>query len=154
MKQTPDMEKLDNILRSSQIVAGGFLGNDTRSVHEIIQADAATLDRLGRTLIQVAERMQEITDVAKSALGTSVPIGKSLRAYVDEAKGQIICPWPHPASFDKRLTSVVDLDLDEDIIWSDLHIHLISEHGFFEGYGSPMRIEPERLTNLIFKYNE
>jgi hypothetical protein len=31
-----------------------------------------------------------------------------------------------------------------------LNIHLIKEHGFFEGKGSPFRIEPSVLTKMIF----
>lgn len=150
MKQTPEMKKLDIILRSSRIVADGFMGRDTRSVYDIIQADSTTVDRLDYTLEQVANRMQEISDIAKEALGPSVKVATSLRGFVDEAKGPIICPWPHPGSFVKRLTTVVDIDLDDEISWSDLHIHLIRVHGFFEGHGSTMRIEPERLINLIF----
>jgi hypothetical protein len=154
MKKTHEMEKLENILRSSRIVAGGFLGHDSRDVIEIIQADTVAVERLGQTLEAVAARMQEITDLAKSGLGVYVSVGEKLKGCVDEAKGKIVCPWPHPASFDKRLTTVEPVDSDdaeEAITWSDLHIHMIGEHGFFEGHGSSMRIEPEKLISIIFE---
>jgi hypothetical protein len=150
MKNTPEMEKLDNILRSSRIVAAGFMGPDNRDVDEIAQADTRTVEQLGYSLKQVAGRMQQITDTAKKALGVPIKIDAKLTACVDEAKGKIVCPWPHPASFDKRLTTVTDADSDMKITWSDLHIHMIAEHGFFEGLGSKMRIEPEKLIKLIF----
>jgi hypothetical protein len=150
MKNTPEMEKLDNILRSSRIVAGGFMGPDHRDIEDVTQADTRTLEQLGYSLKQVAVRMQQITDTAKKALGVPVEINTALTACVDEAKGKIVCPWPHPASFDKRLTTVTDADSSEEITWSDLHIHMIAEHGFFEGLGSKMRIEPEKLIKLIF----
>lgn len=151
MKNTPEMEKLDNILRSSRIVVGGFMGQDNRDVNEITQEDTRTVENLGYSLKQVADRMRLITEQAKKALGLPVKIEASLTACVDEAKGRIVCPWPHPASFDKRLTTVKDIDTGEEITWSDLHIHLIDEHGFFEGRGSSMRIEPEKLIKLIFR---
>ena len=44
MKQSPDMQKLEQMLRSSVLVAGGFMGNDVRVVTEIIEADADLLD--------------------------------------------------------------------------------------------------------------
>jgi hypothetical protein len=34
--------------------------------------------------------------------------------------------------------------------WSDLNIHLIAKHGFFEGKGSAFRIEPKELISTIF----
>ena len=51
MKKTPEIEKLDNILRSSRIVAGGFMGHDNRDALEIVQADTRTVERLGANLI-------------------------------------------------------------------------------------------------------
>ncbi len=154
MKKTHEMEKLDNVLRSSRIVAGGFLGHDNRDVIEIIQADMATVEHLGYSLEAVAARMQEITDLAKSGLGVYVDVGDKLKGCVDEAKGKIVCPWPHPAGFDKRLTTVLAVDSDDvegSITWSDLHIHMIGEHGFFEGHGSSMRIEPGKLIAIVFE---
>ena len=35
MKQSPGSKKLEEVLRSSKIVAGGFMGMDERSVEEI-----------------------------------------------------------------------------------------------------------------------
>ncbi|MBW8015409.1 MAG: hypothetical protein FVQ82_04420 [Planctomycetes bacterium] len=150
MKKTPEMEKLDNFLRSSRIVAGGFMGEDIRDVDEVIVADTRSVERLGYSLEQVAARMHEITHIAKEGLGVCVDVGAGLKGCVDEAKGRIVCPWPHPASFDKRLTTVTDVESGKEITWSDLHIHLIEEHGFFEGIGSAMRIEPVKLITIIF----
>lgn len=151
MKKTSEIEKLESVLRSSQIVAGGFMGQDSRDVDEIIRQDSTAVERLGYSLKQVSERMLHLTEIAKSGLGIYVDVDEGLRGCVDEVKGRIVCPWPHPASFDKRLTTITDIDSGEEITWSDLNIHMISAHGFFEGHGSAMRIEPEKLINLIFR---
>ena len=47
MKESPQNKKLEEILRSSKLVAGGFMGNDDRSVSEIIDSDKNELSRLG-----------------------------------------------------------------------------------------------------------
>lgn len=154
MKKTHEMEKLERFLRSSQLVAGGFLGNDVRDLTEIIRADTEAVKLAGFSLAQVAARMQEITDSAKEGLGGYVEISKSVRACEDEVKGRIVCPWPHPVSFDKRITTVIAEELDEEISWSDLNIHMIAEHGFFEGRGSALRIEPGKLIRIIFYSSE
>lgn len=150
MKESPQDRKLEWLLRSSRLAAGGFMGHDTRSVQEVIDADAAELSRLGLTKEQVAERMQEITKVAISGLGSWVPVGDDLKGKVDEAKGWLICPWPHKGKLAKRITVVKAIETGESIRWSDLNIHLISEHGFFEGKGSDFRIEPREIARIIF----
>ena len=150
MKESPESKKLEEILRSSKLVAGGFMGSDNRSFSEVISADAASLSRLGYTAEKVANRMQEITDAATKALGNWIDFDDKCRAMVEEAKGPQVCPWPHSGSYDKRVTTVVSKETEQIIFWSDLNIHLILEHGFFEGKGSSYRIEPEKLIRIIF----
>lgn len=150
MKESPQNKKLEEILRSSKLVAGGFMGRDTRSVSEIIDTDANTLSKSGYTVEQVARRMQQITDMAITGLGTWVKIDDHQQAKVDEAKGAQPCPWPHAGRFAKRVTTLKHTKSRKSIIWSDLNIHLIGEHGFFEGKGSKFRIEPKELITIIF----
>jgi hypothetical protein len=177
MKESPQTKRLEDILRSSKIVAGGFLGYDQRSIYTIIEADMAQVAKSGFTLTQIAERMQEITKAAITGLGNWVLIpfhgmqaittnvvattehatqeevraaAHELRTRVEEAKGFMICPWPHPGKFAKRVTEVQLINTSESIMWSDLNIHMIQEHGFFEGKGSAYRIEPEKLIKIIF----
>lgn len=150
MKQSPDMQKLEEILRSSILVADGFMGNDSRRVTEVIEADAAELFKLGVSLEQLGARMTEITDIAKTALGTWATVDDSRQAMIDEARGQMVCPWPHEARFAKRVTTVRRTDSGETVRWSDLNVHLIASHGFFEGKGSAFRIDPALLARVIF----
>lgn len=150
MKESPQAKKLEEILRSSKLVSGGFMGKDLRSLSEIVSADGAELSRLGKTAYDVAARMQEITNIAIAGLGNWVKIDNHREAKVDEAKGMLVCPWPHPGRFAKRVTTLKLVESGDTISWSDLNIHLIAEHGFFEGHGSAFRIEPAKLIPAIF----
>jgi hypothetical protein len=67
-----------------------------------------------------------------------------------EVKGRIPCPWPHAGSYAKRVTTMEDTKTGREILWSDLNIHLIAEHNFFEGRGSPFRIDPQKIIEMIF----
>jgi hypothetical protein len=149
MKESPQDNQLDEILRSSKLVADGFMGDDKRCVCEVIDADAVALAQLGLTKEQVAACMQEITDLAKSGLGTWVRIDENLEAKVDEARGWLICPWPHSGRYVKRITFLRSSKTGQSFRWSDLNIHLIGEHGFFEGKGSHFRIEPKKIAQMI-----
>lgn len=150
MKEPPQIRNLEQILRSSKLVAGGFMGDDSRSFNDVIEADSSQVAKLGYEMEQIAARMQEITDTAKTGLGNWVNVDDKLQAVAQEAKGSLICPWPHPGRFVKRVTTVEHRSSGETIRWSDLNIHLIAKHGFFEGRGASFRIEPEKLINVIF----
>jgi hypothetical protein len=144
------MRKLEEMLRSSVLVIGGFMGNDRRPIMEIIEADGKALSRLHVTPERVAERMQEITDLAVTGLETWVTIDEVREAEVQEARGWIPCPWSDAHRFRKRVTTLRRTDTGQTVQWSDLGIHFIGTHTFFEGKGSFFRIEPVELVRALF----
>lgn len=150
MKESPQNQRLKELLKSSKIAAGGFMGADTRGLFEIIDADAADLAQLGFTTDRLAARMRRITEIATQTLGAWTKVDNNLQARVREAKGRIPCPWPHPAHFAKRITEVKATQTGQTITWSDLNIHLIAEHGFFEGKNAKFRINPPDLIKILF----
>ena len=154
MKLPPDVKKLEDILRSSTIVAGGFMGNDQRPLPEIIEADLATVEHLGYSLEEIAERMKEITRKARQGQGMAVAINDALEASVDDNRGRLICPWPGEGSYLKTTTTVTRTDTGVTVRWSDLSIHLIQVHGFFQGHGSHFRLDPDTLITTIFTMSE
>jgi len=64
-------------------------------------------------------------------------------------RGKLPCPFGHPGIFAKVNTTVRNLKLDREITYTLLHIHLIGEHGFYEGKGSPFRLEPSDLIEIL-----
>jgi hypothetical protein len=144
------MQKLEQMLRSSVLVVGGFMGDDPRPVSEIIDEDAATLARLDVTAEQVAARMQQITDAAIKGLGNWVTVDAGHEAMVEEARGIIPCPWSDGQRRLKRVTLLKPMPAGRQVQWSDLNIHLIGAHTFFEGKGSYFRTEPEELVQALF----
>lgn len=152
MKQSPRDKKLEEMLRSTQLVAGGFMGADPRHPAEVIEQDSATMEKLGLTTLQLANRMKELTSLARPHLGTwtNDPSGK-FRIKSEDFKGTLVCPWPHPGFYEKRITTVEHLETRQHICWTDLNIHMIEEHGFFEGKGAFFRIEPAEIVSLLFE---
>jgi hypothetical protein len=150
MKKSPQERKLERLLRSSKFSASGFIGNDRRNLWEIIDEDASEITRAGKTMEGIAQRMRQITDTAKKGLGDWVEVSKTIKASVDDNRGMIPCPWPHHIRCLKRITTVQHIPTETIIRWSELNIHLIEEHGFFEGRGSAFRIEPRILIDILF----
>jgi len=149
MKQSPQDKKLEQMLRSSKLAANGFLGSDARSFEEIIEADLADLARTGYTPILIADRMQYFTELGIPQLGIPLSHENWLIQVVDYP-GKLVCPFPHPGQYVKRVTTLKKLEPPGEIFWSDLNIHLIREHAFFEGKGSFFRLEPILLARILF----
>jgi hypothetical protein len=150
MKQSPYDKNLEQMLRSGKLAAGGFMGADPRGVDQVIAEDTATLTKLGYNPEQVARRMQELRDLSRPELGNWVKVSDVLQVKSEDYKGFIVCPWPHEGRFEKRITTAHRTDTNQSISWSDLNIHLIKEHHFFEGKGAFFRIEPQDLIRVIF----
>lgn len=150
MKKSPQEKKLEDMLKSSKFSASGFMGTDKRNLWEIIDADATEVARSGRTMEEIAVRMQQITDAGALGLGEWVALSESMRVMVDDNRGIVPCPWPHRVRCLKRITTISDSETGIRLRWSELNIHLIRAHGFFEGKGSPFRIEPADLIRTIF----
>jgi hypothetical protein len=151
MKQSPRDKKLEEVLRSTKMVAGGFMGTDSRHPIEVIEQDMIALEDLDMTASRLAGRMKELTELAKPRLGNWIEDDtKTVRVKSEDFKGQLVCPWPHAGMFDKRITTVERMDTAQSVSWTDLNIHMIEEHGFFEGQGAFFRIEPAEIVNILF----
>jgi hypothetical protein len=152
MKQSPEEKKLEESLHSTKLVAGGFMGNDPRHPYEVIEEDVAALEKLGFTPQQLAFRMRELTEQAEPRLGNWVQAEENkLRVKTEDYKGGLICPWPHPGVYEKRITTAERTDLAGQLIWTDLNIHMIEAHGFFEGKGAFFRVEPAHAVQILFE---
>mgnify|MGYP006283367831 CR=1 FL=1 len=150
-KRSPEMRKLDEMLRTSRISSTGFLGTDTRPVEEIIARDLAAVKQSGFRTDQIAQRMRFITDQAKQGIETDVVIEPGLSARATHTRGRLPCPWPHPGLYAKTVTHVRRTGSQAgEIKWSDLSIHLIEAHGFFQGKGADFRLNPSELIEIIF----
>ncbi len=150
MKPSPNIARLEEVLRASKIAGGGFLGDDQRPLAEILDSDATELARTGRTVRELVMRMREITVKAETGLGSWVKIGEGLEAAASDTRGFIPCPWPHSGVFSKTVVTVRNGAAGETVRWSELSIHLIEEHGFFQGRGSAFRLVPAELVAILF----
>ena len=150
MKKSPQSQKLEKMLRASKISSCGFLGIDQRSLDEIIEADAAQIERLGYTNDRIASRMRELTGIALSGLGDWVRISENIEVSIDDNRGSIPCPWSHGVRCSKMITSARRIDTKVSVRWSELNIHMIEAHGFYEGKGAAFRLEPALLIKVIF----
>ncbi len=149
MKESPDEKRIRGRMTPGVLSHEGFLGADPRRVSEIIEADAAAAERLGTSLAELAARLEAILDAAVAALGTPAPVGDRLTATWHEAMGRIPCPFGRCGTFPKGEIEVADLTSGQTLRFTPLSVHLIAEHGFCQGRGSPYRLEPETWSRTL-----
>ena len=149
MKPTPADKRIADNQQPGSTSAEGFLGQDTRSLADIIRADQMAVSKLGLSHQQIADRLRELTDLGKKGLGSPIE-HEGLLIAVDDYRGMIPCPFQDRISHDKRLTTCTSQKDGLSIRWSDLNVHMIEAHGFYEGLGSPFRVDPQTIAELLF----
>jgi hypothetical protein len=149
MKLSPDLARVQARMQPGVLSLHGFLGTDTRNLADILEADAREVARLGLTHRQIADRLQEFMAFGRDGLGTEVVHLADYRIRYQDARGRVLCPWGHPGLYEKGDVHLTRLSTDQSIVFTELQVHLIGEHGFYEGRGSPYRLDPAALKGLL-----
>jgi len=149
MKQSPELDAVEARMRAGGIARDGFLGRDRRSLCEILEADRNALGRLGLTAEQVADRLTYFTDSARGGLGTTVLIDNVYQVRVESVRGVLPCPWGHAGLYPKTNVFLRNLANGVELTWTALQLHTIRDHGFFEGRGSPFRLDPRQAKEAL-----
>ncbi len=148
MKQTPQESKIFANFKPGKISKDGFLGDDARHVHDIVKADLFALSKLKVTKEEIADRLQFFMDQGKKALEKEVDLG-DFTVNIFWSKGMLPCPFGEHGLHHKITAKVFNKKLNNQIIFSQLNVHLIREHGFFEGKGSIFRMEPDEVVKVL-----
>lgn len=149
MKQTVQMQAIQAKMKPGVIVRDGFLGADGRTLVDILTGDEAAVLRLGLTHGDIAGRMIGLRDAGTAGLGEFLDVPPHFEVRVDSVRGKLPCPFGDPGIFPKTNTTVRNTRLGREITYTDLHIHMIGSHGFYEGRGSQFRLEPRDLAEVL-----
>lgn len=150
MKQSPEYDIIESRLGPGKTSRDGFLGQDTRHLAEIINDDDLAVKRLDLTHGAIAARMRFFRDAAEAGLGGVVDVAPHFTVSSDSVRGRIPCPFRHKGgSFAKNTIIVNNVALNRQVIYTDLTIHLIEEHGFYQGRGAFFRNDPATLAEVL-----
>lgn len=150
MKQDPELGKIQNNMQPGSLSAEGFLGDDNRNLIDIINEDSQVVERYGSSHQEIALRLREMTRAAAKGLGRPVDFGDDYIVSSEDHRGRIPCPFRDRFYADKRNTVAENRRTGRRLLWTDLNIHMIEAHGFYEGRGSSFRLEPADLIEFLF----
>jgi hypothetical protein len=148
MKMTPEFQKAQENMKPGVITADGFMGNDDRNLIDIIIEDEELLSTLNITFDSIVEKLRYFKEKGEKGLGEPITVDEHWEVQVGEARGHLPCPF-EDGIFRKVVTKVTNLKNNESIIYSDLSIHLIEKHHFFQGKGSPFRLDPTKIKRVL-----
>jgi hypothetical protein len=149
MKQTVQMQKVQARMAPGVITRDGFLGEDRRPLIDILLADGEAVKAIGLDHAAIAARMVELRDAGMAGLGEFVDVAPHFEVRVDSVRGRLPCPFGDPGIFPKTNVTVRNTHTGREITYTGLHIHLVRVHGFYEGHGSPFRLEPRDLAEVL-----
>jgi hypothetical protein len=149
MKQSVQMKQIQAKMKPGVITRDGFLGTDRRNLVDILEGDDALVKRMNVTHRQIADRMTQFREAGIRGLGNFITIEPHFEVRVDSVRGKLPSPFGGPGLIRKTLIIVRNLQLGREISYTDMHIHLIGKHGFYEGKGSRFRLEPKDLVNIL-----
>ncbi|MBU2488635.1 MAG: hypothetical protein KKA60_04520 [Proteobacteria bacterium] len=148
--QSPALDAAELAMRPTADFRHGYLGNDPRKLVEILQADLARVKALGLTHEDLAGRLARITvEATSTGMGNAVVVDGAWEVSVTAARGVLPCPFGHPGVFPKTEVRARNLKTGKEIIWTDLSVHMIHAHGFYQGQGSPYRLDPGELAVFL-----
>lgn len=148
MKNTQREKEARERMKPGIITARGFLGQDGRSLADIVQADEEAFRRLGLDFDAVADRLEAWKEAGNRGLGEPITVGDRWLVRAGDARGVLPCPYKDGV-FHKNSVDVRDETSGDSIVYSDLSIHLLRAHHFCQGLESPFRLEPEILARML-----
>lgn len=149
MKQTVQMDRIQRSMAPGVLTRDGFLGTDSRKLIDILIADDAEVRRRDLDHRNIAAAMRSLRNAGMRGLGELISVPPHFEVRVESVRGKLPCPFGHPGLVAKTNITVRNLESRREITFTDLHIHLIEAHGFYEGKGSPYRLEPADLIEAL-----
>ncbi|MFP4113037.1 MAG: hypothetical protein ACLFUA_01585 [Spirochaetales bacterium] len=150
---SPEYAKAQANMQPGVITSDGFLGHDTRPIMDIISEDEAKMGQLGLEFDEVVETMRHLMEEGRKGLGEPVTVDGTWIVQVDEARGFLASPF-EDGIYRKVNAQVAVAEnghpSERQLLFSELSLHLIEKYHFLQGYGSPFRLDPHRIKDVLF----
>jgi hypothetical protein len=140
---------LEKDMRPGAYATKGFLGSDERLVDLLAEDNRYVVDELGLTHQELGKHLRALGEIS-SKVG-----GKEFRYQGRRFKGTVRSSQWHQASpfrdgtITNGLAIIDNLDNEKRIEYSLLMPDLIERYGFYEGKGTPYRLEPKKILEVL-----
>jgi hypothetical protein len=127
----------------------GFLGTDERLLNVLAEDNKYVVEELGLTHQELAKHLHVMGVLAfKEKGGAILYHGRRFKAT-----GIASCGYQFSPFYDGTKTNsqavIQNLDTGKEIAYSLLVPHMIERYGFYEGKGTPYRVEPRQVMEVF-----
>ncbi len=139
---TSDIQRIEARLRPGQYSSSGFLGHG-ESLRDVVYGDAETLQRLGVTHAQIADKLESLIENPYT--------DPSLEVRIAEYRGMQEDPFQNgfkPGRHSNLNVMVKNRKDNTSIGFPGLIVTLIRDYQFFEGNVN-YRLDPERAVAVL-----
>lgn len=149
MKMTPQLRQAADKMKPGAVSKEGFFGSDERDLATLITDQHAVCRKLGVSWPRIGLEMRRIGREGLKGFGSPVVVDDRFEVIADENRGKIPSPFVEPGMFQKTAYTVKNLLSGRTISYTELSIHMIEKHGFFQGVGAPFYNAPETLVDVL-----
>jgi len=149
MKMTPEEKKAWNNMLPGVITSQGFLGDqEDHSLEDMVEADEELMDSYGLDFEEVGKKLLYLLEEGKKGLGEPITVNETWLVRTNETRGFLPCPF-EDGIYRKTNLEISHKENKESLLCSELSIHLLMAHHFLQGKGSPFRLEPKKLKQVL-----
>lgn len=148
MKQTPELDRIQEKMKPGVLTLKGFLGYDDRKLADIIFEDHQTLNRLHVNADQICAILNDLGERGRDLMEQEVKVDERYLIKVRDDRGKIPSPWGD-GLFEKSDIELTDTQTGKKLKWNQLTLKLALAHGFFGGYGSEYRLDPAEVCEIL-----
>lgn len=148
MKQTPELDKIQEKMRPGVLTLKGFLGSDDRKLADIVEADRIAFQNYEISLNEICKRLAELTEKGRDLMEQETLVEDRYLIKVRDDRGKVPSPWGD-GLFKKDDVELFDKVTEKRIKWNSLTLKLLEAHGFWGGKGSEYRIEPSDIVKIL-----
>lgn len=148
MKQSPELDAVQARMRPGELTLTGFLGEDTRKLVDILQADGEAVHSRGISHSQIADRLAGLAEAGRDIMEREVLVEGRYAVRVRDDRGLIPSPWGD-GLFRKGDVEMTDRRSGSVFRWNELTLHMVRAHGFYSGKGAAYRLGPAELIDVL-----
>ena len=143
------IEDLEKDMRPGAYATKGFLGGQEKLLDLLVEDNRHVVEQLGLTHQVLARHLRALGEASSKAAG------KEFRYHGRRFKGSVrYSKWYQASPFrDGTITNaaaIIDnLDSEQRLEFSLLMPDLIERYGFYEGKGTPYRLEPRKVVEFL-----
>lgn len=144
--------ELEKDMRPGELSTKGFLGKDERLLDLLAADNVFVVEKHGRTHQELARHLHLVGAIARSR-GTAKPFefiyhGGKYRVTAKLFRGFAESPFQDGTKTNCEAT-VENLSSGKKLSYSLLVPHLVERYGFYEGKGTPYRVEPSAVLAVF-----